>query len=107
MKARAIMPVNAAVVIVGLVDLLTTLFWVGTGRAVEVNPIMAAILQAGVLLFIVVKLSTLGVYITVMEWYRRHHNPVFVRIMGNFTVCAYLCIYAVSFCCVNHTYFFG
>ncbi|MHB9036225.1 MAG: DUF5658 family protein [Armatimonadota bacterium] len=108
MKTKArIMPINAALLAVGLVDLLTTLFWLGTGRAVEINPIMAAVLDTGLLLFVLVKLATLGTYIAVMEWYRRFRNPAFAGLVGNFTVIAYLCIYAVSFYSVNHSYFLG
>ena len=100
-----IMPANAAVLIVGLLDLVTTIFWLATGRVIEVNPIMAAVLQAGMILFIFVKVATLGSYVAVMEWYRRHRSPAFARVVGNFTVLAYLCIYTISFYSVNHTYF--
>jgi hypothetical protein len=101
------MPIHILLLAVGLVDLLTTLFWLGTGRAIEVNPIMAAVLDTGVPLFVLVKLATLGAYIAVMEWYRRRRNPAFAEVVGNFTVLAYLGIYAISFCSVNHNYFLG
>ncbi|MEN6356387.1 MAG: DUF5658 family protein [Armatimonadota bacterium] len=99
------MPVNAAVLIVGLLDLITTVFWLATGCVIEVNPIMAAVLKTGLMLFIFVKVATLGAYVAVMEWYRRHRNPAFVSAVGNFTVLAYIGIYAVSFYGVNHAYF--
>lgn len=101
------MPANIVLLAVGLADLVTTLFWLATGRVIEVNPIMAAVLDTGVLLFVLVKLATLGAYIVVMEWYRRHRSPAFAKAMGNFTLIAYLCIYAVSFYSVNHSYFLG
>ncbi|MCE5321832.1 DUF5658 family protein [bacterium] len=104
MKSR-IIPVNAAILFVGMADLITTLFWFATGRATEVNPIMAIVLQAGIVFFVLVKIATLGAYVIVMEWYRRHRNPVFAGVVGRLTLCAYISIYAVSFYAVNHTYF--
>lgn len=96
-----ISPVNALLFAVGLADLLTTIIWLKTGRAIEVNPIMAAVLHAGLGLFVMVKLSTLVIYVSVMEWYRRRRNPAFARLMSNVALFGYLGIYFVSFCCVN------
>jgi len=76
------MPVNALLLAVGLADLLTTLFWLATGRAVEVNPIMASLLRAGVWPFALAKLGTLVAYVGTMEWYRRRRNPVFARVVA-------------------------
>ena len=99
----AISRVNALLFAVGLTDLLTTVFWLETGRAIEVNPIMAALLHSGLGLFIAVKLATLFTYVGVMEWYRRRRNPVFARVMSRVALFGYLGIYFVSFCCVNHS----
>lgn len=108
MRTRAlILPVNLALLVVGLADLSTTVFWLCAGRAVEFNPVMAAVLQLGMLAFVMVKLSTLAVYVGVMEWYRRSRNAAFAQIVGNITVTAYLAIYAVSFCAVNHGFLTG
>ena len=95
------LPANAILLAVGLADLLTTLFWLTTGRAVEVNPIMAAVLRAGVWPFVITKLSTLVAFVGVVEWYRRRRNPVFARVVGNITLIGYVGIYAVAFACVN------
>jgi len=102
-KSRSIriLPVNAALLAVGAADLLTTLFWLATGRAVEVNPIMAAILRAGLCPFVLTKVATLVAYVGVMEWYRRRRCPVFARVVGNITLVGYVGIYAISFACVN------
>jgi hypothetical protein len=102
-----IMPVNVVVLAIGLLDLVTTLFWLATGQVIEVNPVMAAVLQAGVAVFILVKVVTLGAYVAVMEWYRRNRSYVFAQTVGNITVLAYVGIYAVSFYSVNHAYFWG
>jgi hypothetical protein len=96
------LPANAVLLAVGLADLFTTLFWLATGRAVEVNPVMAAVLRLGVWPFVLTKLATLGAYVSVLEWYRRRRNPVFARVVGNITLIGYVGIYAVSFVCVNH-----
>lgn len=102
-----ILPANIVVLAIGLVDLLTTIFWLNTGRAIEVNPLMAAILTVSMPLFVAVKLSTLGAYVLVVEWYRRHRNPCFARQISALTVIAYLGIYTVSFCAVNHKILLG
>ncbi|OFX13928.1 MAG: hypothetical protein A2Z18_08575 [Armatimonadetes bacterium RBG_16_58_9] len=102
-----ILPVNIAILAVGIVDLSTTLFWVRTGQATELNPIMAAFLGAGTLPFVLAKLCTLAAYVTVTEWYRRKRGAGFARMAGNFTVTAYLSIYAVSFASVNSHLFAG
>ena len=96
-----ISPANALLFAVGLTDLLTTIYWVSTGQAVEVNPIMAALLRSGLGVFVMVKLATLLAYVGVMEWYRRRRNPAFARVMGNVALFGYLGIYTISFCCVN------
>jgi hypothetical protein len=101
-RSISILPVNAILLAVGLADLFTTLFWVATGRAIEVNPIMAAVLRLGVGPFVLAKLSTLAAFVCVVEWYRRRRNPVFARVVGNITLFGYLGIYAVAFVCVNH-----
>lgn len=96
-----VLPVNALTFAVGLADLLTTVFWLKAGRIIEVNPIMASVLKAGLAPFILVKMSTLVTYVGVMEWYRRRRNPAFARLMGNVALFGYLGIYTISFCCVN------
>jgi hypothetical protein len=95
------LPANAVLLAVGLADLLTTLFWLATGRAIEVNPIMAAVLRLGVWPFVITKLGTLAAYVGVMEWYRRRRNPVFAHVVGNITLIGYVGIYAISFAMVN------
>lgn len=107
-RARTlVLPVNIALLVVGLVDLLTTIHWVSTGRAIEFNPVMAAALNAGWGVFIAVKLSTLGAFVAVTEWYRRHRSATFAATVGNITLFSYMAIYGVSFLCVNYDYLIG
>jgi len=105
--ARAVLPINVLLLIIGLTDLSTTLYWLHTGCAIEVNPIMAAVLQTSRMLFVGLKLTTLIAYVVVMEWYRRRRSAVIARLVGNFTVFAYTTIYLISFYCVNRGLFFG
>jgi hypothetical protein len=102
---RLILPANALVVMLGLIDLTTTVLWVRAGLAVEFNPVMAFVLRAGIPAFVLVKLVTLGSYVTVVEWYRRNRSERFARATGLGTLVAYLSLYVVSFCCVNHSFF--
>lgn len=97
-----LLPANAVLLAVGLADLLSTVFWVATGRAIEVNPIMAAVLRLGIWPFVLTKLSTLAACVGVLEWYRRRRNPIFARVVGNIALTCYIAIYAIAFVIVNH-----
>ena len=101
----SILPVNIAILAIGIVDLATTLFYVQAGLAGEANPIMAALLDVGVLPFAAVKLFTLCAYVALTEWYSRARSATFARTVGNITVLAYLGIYAASFTFVNSHFF--
>ena len=100
-----ILVANVLVVAVGMVDLITTVYWLTTGQIVEVNPIMAAVLELGMGTFIGIKLLTLASYFIVMEWYRRYRNPAMAQLIGHVTLIAYIGIYTISFCWVNHAAF--
>ncbi len=101
-----ILPWTAGLIVIGLVDLVTTLVWLHQGCIVEFNPLMATVLDAGITAFIAVKVFTLCAYVIVVEWYRRHRNASFARIIGIVTVVSYLAIYTISFCSVNFHFFF-
>lgn len=103
-RAKRLLSVNVALLVIGLLDLLTTVVWLRGGHVVEANPIMAAVLRAGVPLFVFVKLGTLTCYVAVIEWYRQR-NPKLARAIGNITVFAYVLIYSTSFCYINYRYF--
>ena len=106
-RAISILPINAALLIIGLADLITTIFWLTTGCAIEFNPIMASVLKGGIPCFVAVKLSTLVAYVCVMEWYRRCRSYAFAQMVGRVTVTAYLSIYIISLGVVNFGFFFG
>lgn len=99
-----ILPSNLALLFVGVLDLASTLYWTGTGRAVEFNPVMAAVLGFGVPAFICVKLLSLGAYVAVVEWYRRFRSAARAAAVGRFTLAAYVCLYAASFALANRSF---
>jgi len=101
--AARVLPINLVLLFIGLADLSTTIILLYTDQAIEVNPLMATVLDRSFALFVGVKLATLLGYVAVMEWYRRRRSPEFARVVGGITVAAYLAIYAVSFCCVNRS----
>ena len=103
----SILPINAALLLVGFADLITTIFWVTTGQAIEFNPIMASVLKAGIPCFVFAKVSTLVAYVGVMEWYRRSRSYAFAQMVGRVTVTAYLSIYTISLAIVNSGFFLG
>jgi uncharacterized membrane protein len=87
--------------------MLTTLWWLHTGSAVEYNPIMAALLRVGTPVFVIVKLATLASCVAVLEWYRRKRCALFAKAAGLFTLVAYVSIYTVSFLVVNRDCLLG
>ncbi|MDH7601019.1 MAG: DUF5658 family protein [Armatimonadota bacterium] len=96
-----LLPANIVLLFVGLLDLLTTLIWLHTGKAVEINPIMAYVLRSGIDVFVAVKMSTLLAYVAVLEWYRRFKSPDLAALIGRLTLGSYVGIYAISFAVVN------
>lgn len=100
-RSVPVLPVNIVLVLIGLADLVSTVFWLSTGQATEVNPIMAALLSVSPALFVLAKLATLGVYVAFIEWYRRYRNASFARVVSNVTVLSYVGIYSISFIAVN------
>lgn len=102
-----ILPINAVLLCIGLLDLATTVIWLHDGSVIEMNPVMAAFLKHGIFLFSAVKMFSLISYVSVMEWYRRNKSAKFAQMVGNITVAAYVLIYAVSFIGVNRSCLFG
>lgn len=97
---------NIGLVVVGLLDLATTIFWLQTQRMVEGNPIMAGVLHHGLPLFIFVKVVTLATFVFVMEAYRLR-NAKLAKAVSQFSFLAYIGIYCVSFVAVNHRFLLG
>ncbi len=95
-RATYVLPETTFLAIIGCLDLLTTVFWIATGRAMEANPLMAAVLHTtGRWGFAIAKALFLAVPLTIAELARRRH-PVFVRWALRVAIVLYLGAYAFS-----------
>lgn len=89
---------SLALVAICLADMLSTLFFVQTGRAVEQNPLMAACINHSPVTFVVVKMVSFVPFIVAVELYRRK-NPRFAL---NACRCA-IALYLVTFVALTLT----
>ena len=79
LKRDYVLPETTALVAIGCLDLLLTIYLIATRQAMEANPLMQAVGRAtGVWGFVAVKALMLAVPLTIAE-YARRHNPQFVR----------------------------
>ena len=95
-----------SVILIGicLVDLLATLFLLGSNQAVEGNPVMAFYLNSGTSVFVMAKLLLLFLPIFIAEWCRQY-RPMFVQRMLRAAIFGYVGIYVVLFLGVNYPAF--
>ena len=92
-----VLPETTALAVIGCLDLLSTLYFIGRGEAHEANPFMASILQNyGATGFAAFKALALGVPLTVAELARRKH-PDFVRNALRFGIVGYLGMYLLVY----------
>lgn len=73
-------------------DMLTTLWFVLSGRAVEQNPLMAACIEHSACTFILVKMLSFVPFVVAVEWYRRR-NPSFARAVCRWAIGAYVVVF--------------
>lgn len=86
-----------------LIDLLHTIVLVGTGVAVEANPLLAPIIAHSWLAFALVKAASFMVPLAIIEAIRPL-RPHFIRRALRLGAIAYVLVYAISFLNVNlHT----
>src|SRR2546421_4139095 len=71
-KSRRVAPESWIILVVGMLDMVTTLVWIDRHGAREANPIFQSYLQLGVPAFIVAKISLLVAPICLLEYARRH-----------------------------------
>ena len=83
-----------------LLDTAITAVLVGTGRAVEANPLMARCINRGLGHFCLAKLLTVAPFVIVTEWYRRQ-NPAFVKKVIWVGIAAYVGLYFGLLAVVN------
>lgn len=79
-------------VVICLADMLSTLYFVQTGAAIEQNPIMAACFHHGPGVFVLAKMLSFMPFIVAVELYRKK-NPIFAQ---NACRCA-IVLYLVTF----------
>jgi hypothetical protein len=87
-------------IVIGVSDLLYTLFLVGSRGASEGNPLMAYYLRFGVGAFVIVKLALLFLPVFVAEW-SKAYKPRFVRRMMRGVIAVYVGSYLLLFVLVN------
>ena len=85
---------------VGLIDLATTLYFIGHHEAAEANPMMAAFLSQGLAAFMMAKVGFVAGPLGVLEWARKSH-PLFVTRAVNAGLVAYVLMYSVGVARVN------
>ncbi|MGC8666980.1 MAG: DUF5658 family protein [Chthonomonadales bacterium] len=96
-----VLPETTILAAVGLADLLSTVYWIATGHAMEANPFMAGVLKAlGPWGFSLLKAALLGGPLAVAEW-ARHRHPRFVRWALRAAIVLYVGAYALNWLHAN------
>jgi len=89
-------PENIALFVVCIADLVSTLYFVHMGMAVEDNPVYRDFLSRGDGVFVGMKLLSFMPLITVSTYYRRRRPRLIVGAM-RFTVAVYVFMYVARF----------
>src|SRR3984957_20229049 len=96
-KPNYVLPESTLLVVIGGLDLISTIYLLATNRAHEANPLFATLLNSfGVIGFIVFKALMLGIPLTIAEL-ARHRHPKFVRTALRIGIAAYVCLYLVAY----------
>src|ERR1041384_3513719 len=99
-KHRRIATETWIILIVGMLDLATTLIWVGMHGASEANPIFQTYLDHGVAGFIIAKLACLLGPLYILEVARRR-RPQFTLWASRLAIACYVLFYAVGVARLN------
>ena len=89
-------PENIALFVVCIADLVSTLYFVHQGMAVEDNPVYRDFLSRGDGVFVGMKLLSFMPLIAVSTYYRRRRPRLIVGAM-RFTVAVYVLMYVLRF----------
>lgn len=96
-----VLPETTLLAVIGLADLLSTVYWIATGHAVEANPFMGRVLRTlGPWGFSILKAVLLGGPLAIAEWARRRH-PRFVRWALRAAIVLYVGAYAINWVRAN------
>jgi hypothetical protein len=85
---------------ISMADLISTVYLIGSGRCIEVNPIMNYFLQLGWAPFVMFKLFTVMTAVITAEWYRLKDEP-FVKFWVRVAVVSYIVVWSIWFTYAN------
>lgn len=91
---------NLLLIAVTMADLISTIWLIGTGRCIEMNPIMNYFLSHGWAPFIGFKLLTVLAAVGFTEWYR-HRDEKFTRHSLRVGVLGYVLVWVMWFTMAN------
>jgi len=89
-------PENVALFVVCVADMISTLYFVHAGMAVEDNPVFSSLLARGDGVFVAAKFLSFMPLIAVSTYYRRRRPKLIVGAM-RFTVAVYVIMYIARF----------
>ena len=94
---KTVLPETVILVVIGGLDLISTLYFLATGQAKEANPLFGALLhQFGHIGFIIGKSAFLAIPLVIAELARKQ-NPQFVRNALRMAIILYIGLYLISF----------
>ena len=100
MKSFDVCAETIVLVFICLADMISTMYFVAMGMAVEQNPIMASFLDKGPAVFILAKIVSFLPFVVAVEICRRK-NPNFAKIACRWAIGAYLAAYVMLTLGVN------
>jgi hypothetical protein len=83
-----------------LADMLSTMYFVAAGMAVEQNPIMAYFMNKGMPVFAAAKLLSFIPFIIAVEIYRRRNPEIAIKAV-RFAIAAYVIVFVVCTLATN------
>ncbi len=89
------------IILIGVVDLSTTIYLAHHYGVSEGNPIFSLYLRMGEVWFIIAKMTMVLGPVFLLEWARRR-NPVFVAWASRVAICGYLALYVLGVSHFNH-----
>jgi hypothetical protein len=104
-SSRYVLPETTLLMVLGSLDLLSTIYLLATGQAHEANPLFDGILHTfGPLGFILFKALLLGGPLAMAELARKHNEP-FVRSALRIGILLYVGFYLINFLRFNFHHF--
>ena len=93
---------SLVLVIICMADMLSTLFFVTRGSAVEQNPLMAACLRRGVAVFVAMKVISFVPFVIAIELYRKY-GADFARLACRSAIALYLLAFVTLTIGINYS----